>query len=341
MGARLTQTIPRPARCYSYSTEDFAALLPDCSLDQAKPLVTKLLQACSEKPFSDAGQSVSLTLSLGIASYRQHRPEDHEKFLFMAETALFNAKASGRDRAEVYVKTGFSGYNEEAKPLIFLKDKLSRILDKTRTSAITSLQHLAKSVAGTEHRRHAEQVTSYTDLLSEQMRLPAELQQTFQNSITLYTSFRFLLHNDLLTKPTSLTRDERQVIEDLPHKIRELTDMFDYFREERELLLCQGENYDGSGYPDGLKGGEIPIGSRILKIVDSLAAMNGDRPYRRRLTPEEIVRELYHGAGKQFDPFLVLQTLMIIGKHQLLEVDPEYLAKAQRDLSERVKDLLL
>lgn len=341
MGARLTSTLKGPARCYRYSTEDFAALLPGSGLQEAEKLATRLLEACSEKPFCDTDHSVSLTLSLGMATYREHQPKDHEKFLFMAESALFNAKATGRDRAVVYLQNSPATRADQVNPLHFLKSKLSRILDKTRTSAITSLQHLAKSVAGTEHKKHVDQVVSYTDLLSEEMRLPKQLRQTFHNSITLYTSFRFLLHNDLLTKPGSLTREEWQIIEDLPFKIKELTDMFDYFGDERELLVCQGENYDGSGYPDGLKGNEIPIGARILKIVDSLAAMNGDRPYRRRLTPEEIIRELYHGAGKQFDPFLVLQTLSIIGKHKLLEVDPEYLAATERDLQERVKELLI
>lgn len=341
LGARLTETVKRPARCFRYSSEDFAALLPGHDLKSAKTIAKELLNICSNKQFTDGRHSISITISIGLASLAHHRPEDFEKFIFMAESGLFTAKASGRNQARIYLDRVATSVGEQPNPLSFLKDKLGRILDKTRTSAITSLQHLAKSIAGPEHKKHVEQVVSYTSLLSEQMRLPKQLQETFHNSITLYTSFRFLLHNDLLTKPGALNRDEWKVIEDLPFKIRELTDMFDYFSDERELLVCQSENYDGSGYPDGLKGNEIPLGARILKIVDSLAAMTGERPYRKKLSPEEIIRELYQGAGKQFDPFLVLQIFLVIEKNQVLDVSPDYLSKAQGDLNSKVKDLLI
>jgi diguanylate cyclase (GGDEF)-like protein len=341
LGARLTETIERPGRCFRHSSEDFSTLLPGYDAKSAHAVTKKLLDICSNKPFCDAGNSISITISIGMASLTHHRPDDFEKFIFMAESALFTAKASGRNQARSYLDRVTTSASEQPNPLSFLKEKLGKILDKTRLSAISSLQHLAKSIAGPEHKQHVAQVSSYTSLLSEQMRLPKQLQETFQNSITLYTSFRFLLHNDLLTKPGALTRDEWKVIEDLPFKIRELTDMFDYFSEERELLVCQSENYDGSGYPEGLKGNEIPIGARILKIVDSLAAMTGERPYRRKLSHEEIIRELYQGAGKQFDPFLVLQIFLVIEKNRLLDVSPEYLSKAQRDLNSKVQDLLI
>ncbi|EKD35762.1 MAG: metal dependent phosphohydrolase, partial [uncultured bacterium] len=101
---------------------------------------------------------------------------------------------------------------------------------------------------------------------------------------------------------------------------------------ERNVLLCHGEKYDGSGYPQGLKGDEIPLGARIFSIVDAVAAMNADRPYRRRLTSEEIVRELTNEAGKQFDPFLVAQLLTVIEKNRLFDLDPAVLQRAREEV---------
>jgi len=333
LAARATATIERPSICYRYSTEDFAALLPGCDLQRSHDIANKLRDVCSSKPFADSSHSISISISVGLSSVALHKPENHEKFIFMAESALFSAKASGRNQVQTYLDPNSTDVNGPENSLGLLKDKLNRILEKTRTSAISSLQHLAKSTAGPAHKVHAARVSNYTNLLCEQMGFPATLLSTFHNSITLYTSLRFLLHNDLLAKPEKLTREEWKIIEDLPFKIQELTEIFDYFNEERKLLLCQAENYDGSGYPEGLSGDEIPIGARILKIVDSLAAMKGERPYRKKLSHGEIVRELLHGAGKQFDPILVLQFLKVIEKNNLLDTPTDYLIQAQKDLA--------
>lgn len=213
-----------------------------------------------------------------------------------------------------------------------LPSSLLIFLEKTKTSALASLQLLAKNIAGSAHQHHIDKVSHYVALLGEQLGLPEQHTRTFQNSITLYNSFRFLLHNDLLSKPERLTQEEHKIIEDLPFKLHELTDMFDYFTEERNVLLGHNERYDGTGYPLGLKGDEISLGSRIFNIVDSLAAMNSERPYRRKLTPTEIIDELKKEAGKQFDPYLVLQILAVIKKNNLLPLDTDFLDQTQQDL---------
>lgn len=341
VAAFATEIVQRPSKCYRYSTEDFAALLPGHDLRSASKIAEELRRGCGEKVFRNDPDAISVTLSVGIASYIQHKPENHEKFLIMAETALFNAKASGRNRIKTYYFPRLTEISGPPNPLVILKDKLNRILDKTRTSAIASLQHLAKSMTGQEHQHHSDRVSTYTNLLGNQMGLPPSLLQTFQNSITIYTSFRFLLHDDLLSKPSELTNEEWKVIEDLPLKLQELTDIFDYFSEERVLLLYHSENYDGSGYPEGRKGDEIPVGARILKIVDALAAMNGDRPYREPLSPNTIIDEFYRGAGKQFDPHLVLQLFKVIEEHDLLDISKFHLQKVQKDLTEKLGNLVI
>ena len=92
---------------------------------------------------------------------------------------------------------------------------------------------------------------------------------------------------------------------DHPHKLHELIEPFDFLAEERTLLLRHHEHFDGNGYPDGLRGDEIPIFARIFAIVDAFAAMTSRRSYRRQFSPEEAVLELAAHAGTQFDPMLV------------------------------------
>ncbi|MGB3209847.1 MAG: diguanylate cyclase [Desulforhopalus sp.] len=332
MAARLTETTDSTATCYRFSGEDFVVVLPDTDLQQASAMATKIQKACSGKPFTDGKNTISITISIGIASLKDHKPDNHDEFIYMAETALFLAKAEGRNRLQVYLSHDDSQDLSPQRSLSFLKENLNRILDKTRTSAIASLQLLAKNIAGSEHQEHIAKVTHYVALLGEQLGLPEQHTRTFQNSITLYNSFRFLLHNDLLSKPGKLTSEERKIIEELPFKLHELTDMFDYFAEERNVLLGHNERYDGKGYPLGLKGNEISLGARIFNIVDSLAAMSSDRPYRRKLTPPEIIEELKKEAGKQFDPYLVIQILAVIKKNNIFDMDPDYFDRTRQDL---------
>lgn len=332
MAARLTETTQDNATCYRFSGEDFVVLLPDTGLQHAQTVAGKISKVCSEKPFTDGDETISLTISIGIASLKDHQPANHNEFICMAETALFMAKAEGRNRIQVYIPQNDPDDFSPQKSLTLLKENLNRILQKTKTSAIASLQLLAKNIAGTEHQAHIDNVSRYVALLGEQLGLPEQHTRTFQNSITLYNSFRFLLHNEFLSQPRRLTCEERKTIEDLPFKLSELTDMFDYFAEERNVLLGHNERYDGTGYPLGLKGDEISLGSRIFNIVDSLAAMNSERPYRRRLSPPEIIAELKKEAGKQFDPYLVFQILAVIKKNNLLNLDPDILDFTRQEL---------
>jgi len=74
------------------------------------------------------------------------------------------------------------------------------------------------------------------------------------------------------------------------------------------------ENFDGSGYPDGLKGQAIPFKARILKVADAWDAMRSDRPYRKALSKERAIEELLKGSGTEFDPFVVEAFLKVIEK---------------------------
>jgi len=79
-------------------------------------------------------------------------------------------------------------------------------------------------------------------------------------------------------------------------------------------ILHHHERYDGSGYPKGLKGDDIPLDARILAITDAFAAMTSERSYSDALTYEDALEEIRRGAGKQFDPYLVENFLTIYGK---------------------------
>ena len=121
---------------------------------------------------------------------------------------------------------------------------------------------------------------------------------------------------EVLRKPGPLDELERQVmachVEWGAELLRHLPDC----ETIAEIVRHHHERYDGTGYPDGLKGCEIPLASRIIAACDAYGAMMADRPYRKALGHELAMRELAEGAGTQFDPDAVAVVLRLAAPHE-------------------------
>lgn len=340
ISARITTIFRKKDMTFRFGGEDFSVLLPNTNLVTALSLAEKFRNSCESKLFTDGHLSNEVTVSIGCTSLKSCHPRNQDEMVTMTEMALYSAKAEGRNRIVDYPSTLNVKTKNTQRNFVSLKNNLSRILHKTKTSTISSLQLLAQDIAGDENRQHIETVNTYVQLLSKSLNLPDSIITTFGNAISLHSSIRCLLHNEIISKEDALDSNERDIIQEFPYRLMELTELFDYFANERSVLLSYGERYDGSGYPDGLKNNEIPLGSRIFNIVDSLAAMNADRPFRKKLSPEEIIIELKNGAGNQFDPFLVCKTLDIIQQNGLLDIDQDLLNDTKEDLIKLFPDTL-
>ena len=108
----------------------------------------------------------------------------------------------------------------------------------------------------------------------------------------------------ILSKPGRLTPEEQVVMRTHPIKSAELVGTVTQLRDVVPLIRHHHENWDGSGYPDGLIGDGIPLGSRIIMFADTIDAMTTDRPYRAALDAPSVRRELLRFRGSQFDPQL-------------------------------------
>ena len=109
----------------------------------------------------------------------------------------------------------------------------------------------------------------------------------------------------ILLKQSPLDDSEWQVMRTHPELGANLLSRFESYREIASVILAHQEHFDGSGYPRGLKGDQIPLFARIIAIADAYHAMTSNRPYRRALPPQQAVRELSQNRSTQFDPALV------------------------------------
>ncbi len=119
--------------------------------------------------------------------------------------------------------------------------------------------------------------------------------------------------NRMLLKPTELTPEERKLMESHATEGEDIAGRFSMFRRGRRFIRHHHERWDGTGYPDGLAGTQIPLGARLITVADAFDAMTSDRPYRKALPPESAVMELRHCAGTQFDPEIVQAFIEALG----------------------------
>src|SRR3989338_4014293 len=110
---------------------------------------------------------------------------------------------------------------------------------------------------------------------------------------------------EILAKRSQLTAEEFKIIREHPARSAELIRPVEFLRPVLPIILYHHEKYDGTGYPSGLKKEQIPIGARLMAVVDAFEAMTGKRPYKRRLSIHEAIEELKENSGTQFDPRIV------------------------------------
>jgi PAS domain S-box-containing protein len=116
----------------------------------------------------------------------------------------------------------------------------------------------------------------------------------------------------ILNKPGALTDEEREVIKKHPVYAYQMLYPISYLRPALDIPYCHHEKWDGSGYPRGLKGEEIPLAARIFAIVDVFDALTSDRPYRAAWTVEKTVAHIREGSGSHFDPTIVEKCLELL-----------------------------
>jgi HD-GYP domain-containing protein (c-di-GMP phosphodiesterase class II) len=113
------------------------------------------------------------------------------------------------------------------------------------------------------------------------------------------------ISDTILLKPGQLTDDERRVMQKHPVYAYEMLNPIDFLLPAIDIPYCHHEKWDGSGYPRGLKGEEIPFAARIFPVVDVWDALTSDRPYHKALPPQEVRQWIKDGSGKHFDPRVV------------------------------------
>ncbi|MBI4801452.1 MAG: GAF domain-containing protein [Elusimicrobia bacterium] len=152
---------------------------------------------------------------------------------------------------------------------------------------------------------HAGRARRKARQLAQELHMPEQMIKYVEYAALLHDIGKIGIDGAILSKPGRLTTEEYDEIKKHPAIGYQILSPIHFLGPVAQMVLYHQEWYNGMGYPEGLKGEEIPLGARIVATIDAWDAMMSDRPYRRALSREMGVSELEKGAGKQFDPQVV------------------------------------
>lgn len=152
---------------------------------------------------------------------------------------------------------------------------------------------------------HSDRVAEYSEEIAEKIGMSKQDCENVYWIARLHDIGKCYVPDSILNKPSKLTDEEFAQIKMHTIKGVEMIKDFSPTPEVSDGIMYHHERYDGKGYPTGKKGTQIPLVARIICVADSYDAMNSDRVYRKRLSREEILKELQNGKGTQFDPEIV------------------------------------
>lgn len=266
---------------YRLGGDEFALLLPATNAWESFIFVQRLQERLAADP-----ENVRVAVAVGIAETAGLEVKD--ALIGRAGLALVEAKRSQR---------GVLIYAEDfecVQPELGEEDQE----ESTRTLATALARAVDAKDSGT--RSHCETVSQLCALIAEHLGLPAKRIAQLRLAGLLHDVGKIGIPDAILQKPTKLTDDEFEVMKTHSELGRSIVEAAGR-EEEARWILHHHERPDGRGYPQGLRGDELPLESRVILVADAFEAITSDRPYRKRAPIEDALAELERHAGTQFD----------------------------------------
>jgi putative nucleotidyltransferase with HDIG domain len=319
-------------REYGHSKGDdkIAIILKDTSAEEAKYMAEYLTYSLSCCLVDDIGPVNKV--SVGISTFPDDS-KDKEKLLILAEQAVLVSKTKGYEngRSTIVSTQDYDFWDDTALNSFatVLAKRHSQIginfedalVEQFQNANIVSQNHLIEvvtSLASTidakdEYTKdHSSSVSRYSVALANAINLPDKEVERIRLGALLHDIGKIGIPEDVLTKPSRLTDEEFKIIQQHPTiGVQKILEPNPLLHDLIPIVKYHHEQWNGKGYPCGLKGEEIPLAARIVAIADTYHALISDRPYRKGMSFERACAILEEGAGIQWDKELVRQFIAI------------------------------
>lgn len=272
-----------------YGGDEFLAVLPGFTQNQVVELVqhvkSKLVQQ-GFVPNPADGRVIPIALSYGIASFPKDSQSRHELITF-ADANLYSAKMS---------EGGIKATSDIQRQSSQLRNENSFAVLDGMVTAVDNKDSYT--------RRHSEDVAEYSLWIADELGLSPETQRTIRVGALLHDLGKITVPDEILRKPGRLTPEEFEILKRHPRLGALIVSGVPGMEFILDIVQHHHERWDGKGYPDELKGEEIPFLGRLVAVADTFSAMTTDRPYRKGLSWEIALKEIADNSGSQFDPAL-------------------------------------
>ena len=279
-----------------YGGEEFVMILPQTTAKQAAVLAERIRDGVRGIVL-DVPDPPSLSISVGVADFPACGG-DHESVIAAADSALLFAKRSGRDMTASFAETSLLELDEGTlEGLAFRLEKADADTLETLARAIGQRQSIDGS--------HSAAVARAAERMCKTLALGDDERHVVKLAALVYDIGMISIPVEVLNGPGELDVEGKKAVRGHPTVGKHLIENAMRLNEVMPVVLYHHERWDGTGYPDGLKGDEIPLVARVIAVCDAYQAMISKRPYRPARTRDEAIAELRRQAGKQFDPVLV------------------------------------
>jgi putative nucleotidyltransferase with HDIG domain len=218
--------------------------------------------------------------------------------------------------AIVYVDVGIIGILLFFLPLLLARRSFE-LYTKMRKVYLDTIRALAAAIDAKDPytKGHSERVAQIAVVLATELNLSDRDIENIEYTALLHDIGKIGIDDRILGKNSKLSNEEFKKIKEHPIVGAKIIEPVDFLKNSYKTIYHHHERYNGGGYPDGLKEKDIPFCARIIAVADAYDAMGSDRPYRKKLSKEKILKEFAEQSGKQFDPQIV-NALMLILKRE-------------------------
>jgi diguanylate cyclase (GGDEF)-like protein len=289
--AQVAARLRQGGESFRLGGDEFAVLLPDTNARSGVAVARSIVERVSAADLEQVGP---MTVSAGVATY-PIQGAGRDELIRLADSALYWAKEDGKNRARGY------------EPALVEIKQLQQLAEGTdRAARYRAATRLAKAVDARDGftGSHSDRVGELAARIARRLGVEETQIELTRVAASLHDLGKLAIPEEILRKPGTLNESERLVLQRHPqigHRMLESLGV----EPIADWVLHHHERWDGDGYPDRLRGDEIPLGARIIFVADAYDAMTSERVYERSLSPSEALEELERCSGSQFDPAIV------------------------------------
>jgi diguanylate cyclase (GGDEF)-like protein len=309
-----------------YGGDEFIVLMPETGAEQAQVLAERLRQWLATDPMLNEHH---ITGSFGVASFPMHG-FSIEDIIRVADAGMYVSKRSGgnsvstaqefvegqdfarqRQQISAYIEGFLQRENSGPDHLQELTSTLRKLCGGDEGCNVPLLKEAIESLSRAAESRelqsagHGDLVARYTEVVARALGLSSEETADVVYAARVHDVGKIFVTERVLNKPGPLGEDEFQQVKMHAHVGAEIVGTIPHSQMMREAIEHHHQRFDGSGYPDGLRGEQIPLWARIIALTDAYANMVTEQSFAAARTPEQALEELSKMSGTRFDGMLV------------------------------------